>query len=365
MNKRLKLLVIIPLTLSLIAPSLARSKAVPPKALRDVPANHWAADEVRELYESGVMVGDPNGAFRGNTPITRYEMAIALSNLISNNNRELLEDREDLASLVNIMEQFQNELSAIDAKLSKISSELGIVYGTVGAVQEQSEEVSTKIDATGAEIAVIKGDVEKLKNRGLIYGTLIKGVANDANTAAKGIVYAAKKITNNDDKGKKDFNRTKEVDAEVIEQVVVPLPAKAAVETVTKTVKTVTEVEEPQEEAPVIEAEPEAEPAPVTPPVVETKKTVKKTTVETKVETKKVEEPKQVTPIQDTGTHSYVPRMQTPPLQRSAAPSYETAKAQAPSPKATKVEDSHEYHSSQELDGELIQEIHQTLQEMH
>ncbi len=365
MKNRLSLLVIIPLALSLMTPSLARSKAYPPKSLRDVPANHWAADEVQELYESNVMVGDPNGAFRGNTPITRYEMAVALSNLISNNNRELLEDREDLASLVNIMEQFQNELSAIDAKLSKISSELGIVYGTVGAVQEQSEEVSTKIDATGAEIAVIKGDVEKLKNRGLIYGTIIKGVANDANTAAKGIVYAAKKITNNDDKHRKVLDSSKEVDAEVIESVVVPLPAKAAVETVTKTVtKTVVEDEQPVEETPVLEPV-EITPIVETPaPVVESKKTVKKTTVETKVETKKVE-PAPVAAPSDTGTHSYVPRMQTPPLQRSTAPSYEAPKSAAPSPKATKVEESHEYHSSQELDGELIQEIHQTLQEMH
>jgi|GEM_PF-2582488 len=341
MNKATSLLVIIPLALSLASPSFARSKPLPPKALKDVPANHWARGYVEELYESGVMVGDPTGAFRGASAITRYEMAVALATLISNNNRELLEDREDLASLVGIMEQFQNELTILDAKLTKISNDIGSITGTVGEVQEQSEEVATKIEATGDELAAIRTDVNALKNRGLVFGTVLKGAANDIRSVGKGAAYVAKKATK---RGVKEDDATKEVDAEVIEQVVVPKPAaKPVVEEVLEPVEE--EVEE-EVKQPVIE-----EPKPV-PVKVEAARPVKKA----EEPKPKLEEAKPV--IQDTA-RSYVPKMQAPVIQ-----SYEAPKPQAPSPK-TIVQEEHNHYDSQELDGELIQEIHQTLQEMH
>ncbi len=345
----MRLVLIITLILSASAPVLARPKAQPPKALKDVPKTHWASDAVQDLYESGVMVGDPTGAFRGGSAMTRYEMAVALSSLINNYNKELLEDREDLASLVNIMEQFQNELSALNQKLNQINQSLGIVTTTVDVVQGQSEEVAAKVDETGAELAVIKQDITKLQNRGLIYGTLIKGTANDIKSVGKGAAYVAKKIG---DRKPKETSSTKEVEAEVIEQVVVPKPAQT--QAIPNT------VEEPQaEEADVILSEAkdpshEEESEEIIEPVKP-------------VEVKKQEEPKkkveEVKPaLQDTGRHSYVPKMQANPAQ----PSYESPKAQAPAPKAmTKEEDHHSHEYSHELDGELIQEIHQTLQEMH
>ncbi len=342
----MRLVLIITLLLSASAPVLARSKAQPPKALKDVPKTHWASGAVQDLYDSGVMVGDPTGAFRGGSAMTRYEMAVALSSLINNYNKELLEDREDLASLVNIMEQFQNELSALNQKLNQINQSLGIVTTTVDVVQGQSEEVAAKVDETGAELAVIKKDITKLQNRGLIYGTIIKGTANDIKSVGKGAAYVAKKIS--EPRKPRETSSTKEVEAEVIEQVVVPKPAQQVVETA------------PAEEEEVEEEE-------ITTTTTTTKTTTTEEDEEPVVEIKKVVEVKkeEVAPkpaLQDTGRHSYVPKMQANPAQ----PSYESPKTQAPAPKAmTKEEEHHSHEYSRELDGELIQEIHQTLQEMH
>lgn len=336
----MRLLLIITLVLTTSNVVLARSKAQPPKALKDVPKTHWASDAVQDLYDSGVMVGDPTGAFRGNTPITRYEMAVALSSLINNYNKELLEDREDLASLVNIMEQFQNELSALNQKITTLSQEIGSMTGTVNVVQEQSEEIAAQVDETGAQLAVIKQDVDKLKNRGLIYGTIIKGTANDIKSVGKGAAYVAKKITER--KPKEEDKASKEVEAEVLKQVIVPKPAQPVVEE---------PVQEPSVQEEVIEEEPVV--APVVAPVVETKKAVAPVVVP----------PAHKEPVlQDSARHSYVPKMQASPV---AAETTKSSAPPAPKPinKTTDSHHSHEY--SQELDGELIQEIHQTLQEMH
>lgn len=48
---------------------------------KDVPDDHWAASAVYDLVKLGVTKGYPDGTFRGNKPITRYETAILISKL--------------------------------------------------------------------------------------------------------------------------------------------------------------------------------------------------------------------------------------------------------------------------------------------
>jgi hypothetical protein len=45
----------------------------------DVPLDHWAYDAVGQLAEAGLMVGYPDGQFKGKHSLTRYEFATAIS----------------------------------------------------------------------------------------------------------------------------------------------------------------------------------------------------------------------------------------------------------------------------------------------
>jgi hypothetical protein len=58
----------------------------PPKTTRrgyqDVQDDHWAFDAVNELSARGAFHGYPNGTFRGNWPVTRYEVAVALQRFL-------------------------------------------------------------------------------------------------------------------------------------------------------------------------------------------------------------------------------------------------------------------------------------------
>jgi len=56
--------------------------------LKDVPGGHWASEAVYELVRMGVTTGYPDGTFRGNNAISRYEMAAFLSKLARSFNRE-------------------------------------------------------------------------------------------------------------------------------------------------------------------------------------------------------------------------------------------------------------------------------------
>lgn len=68
---------------SVVILMLAAIMAVSPAVLafETIPAGHWAAQAVEDLNKEGVLVGYPDGSFRGANAATRYELAIALRRL--------------------------------------------------------------------------------------------------------------------------------------------------------------------------------------------------------------------------------------------------------------------------------------------
>ncbi|HHW13869.1 MAG TPA: S-layer homology domain-containing protein, partial [Firmicutes bacterium] len=53
-------------------------------AFSDAPAaDHWASGAVEELGRQGILIGYPDGTFRGDRAATRYELAMALSRLFA------------------------------------------------------------------------------------------------------------------------------------------------------------------------------------------------------------------------------------------------------------------------------------------
>jgi len=48
----------------------------------DIPSDHWAAEFVARVKALGLMQGYADGTFRGNQPVTRYELAAILARLI-------------------------------------------------------------------------------------------------------------------------------------------------------------------------------------------------------------------------------------------------------------------------------------------
>lgn len=48
------------------------------QVFKDVPETHWAAEAVQYLAENKIIQGYPDGKFRGDQPVTRYELAVLL-----------------------------------------------------------------------------------------------------------------------------------------------------------------------------------------------------------------------------------------------------------------------------------------------
>jgi len=77
--KKLALVSMIVVSLFLVAAPLFAANPA-----ETVPFDHWAYDAVQQLVDKGVIIGYPDGTFRGDRAMTRYEFAMAISRLIDN-----------------------------------------------------------------------------------------------------------------------------------------------------------------------------------------------------------------------------------------------------------------------------------------
>ena len=62
--------------MALLAPALHAAD------FSDVPKDHWASEYVQALADEGIVKGYPDGTFRGDKPITRYELAAVLASFV-------------------------------------------------------------------------------------------------------------------------------------------------------------------------------------------------------------------------------------------------------------------------------------------
>src|SRR5574337_1757332 len=64
------------LMFALVAPAFAQPFA-------DTPTNHWAYDAIAELAAKGIIEGYPDGTFKGDRAMTRYEMAMVVARILA------------------------------------------------------------------------------------------------------------------------------------------------------------------------------------------------------------------------------------------------------------------------------------------
>jgi hypothetical protein len=75
---RLALTIVVLVSL-LAVPAFAQSSPA-----ETVPFDHWAYDAVQQVVDAGVIIGYPDGTFKGDRAMTRYEFAAAISRLLAN-----------------------------------------------------------------------------------------------------------------------------------------------------------------------------------------------------------------------------------------------------------------------------------------
>lgn len=122
----------------------------------DVPWDHWAYDAVASLAEKGIIVGYPDGTFKGARPLTRYEFACALRNAIERLEAEIGVPA-DVESLKRAIEDLRARVEALERGAPGVPADLA---NRVAALEQQLAAAATK-----EELAAVRNEVAALRQQ--------------------------------------------------------------------------------------------------------------------------------------------------------------------------------------------------------
>jgi hypothetical protein len=140
--------------------------------LADVPANHWAYQYIQSLAADGVIEGYPDGAFKGDRPLTRYEMAAIVARAVAKLqagqvNGATLASKTDLEKLQKLVDALKDELDALGVRVTSLEDSLGALerktklaqslslHGTIApnvTFRQRSTLPRTIVNGTGADV---------------------------------------------------------------------------------------------------------------------------------------------------------------------------------------------------------------------
>lgn len=95
---------------------------------RDVPRDHWSVKAIESLVEAGLIEGFPDGTFKGNKVITRYDLAIHVARVLA----KLDELRrsgagvspEDAVTVSRLTNEYKAELDLLGVKVDRLEKRL-------------------------------------------------------------------------------------------------------------------------------------------------------------------------------------------------------------------------------------------------
>ena len=90
-----------------------------PANFSDVPAGHWAKDAVDFITQRGLIQGFPDGTFRGNENLTRYQAALIFYRLLQSGQLSQMSG-PDLQTVVNGMQEVATELATISGRVDAL-----------------------------------------------------------------------------------------------------------------------------------------------------------------------------------------------------------------------------------------------------
>jgi len=163
------------LALSLVIPAGAQTA---PDSFKDVPSDHWAYQAVEALRSKGVLIGYPDGFYRGKRTLTRYEFAVALKRALDQV-QTIKGDKgdtgpagaagatgpageagpagiqgpsgvapEELAAIKKLADEFKSELASIGVNVNAVNAKIDKVSKDLAALKAKLDK-APKISGTG------------------------------------------------------------------------------------------------------------------------------------------------------------------------------------------------------------------------
>ena len=144
----------------------------------DVSASDWAYQAVADLSDQGIVEGYPDGTFKGQTNITRYEMAQIIARLMAKEDQYNAEQRATIDKLAG---EYADELDTLGVRVSNLEKKVGNISWSGDARMQYQDHGDFGEDSWGARARInVSGQVnDKVTVEGrLVAESDLKG--NDA-----------------------------------------------------------------------------------------------------------------------------------------------------------------------------------------
>lgn len=165
MKRSTKLALSFVLAAGAVAPAFAQDN------FPDVPANHWAYEALARMKRDGLLVGYPDGLYRGGRPASRYELAVAMHAVYTN---------------------LKNITDGLDAQIQALKGQGG------GVTQADLAALRDAIAALQADMAAMKGygdDIAALKRAAVTFDRELKSLGVDVEAMKRDLGDLASRVS--------------------------------------------------------------------------------------------------------------------------------------------------------------------------
>ena len=135
------------LAIAAVAALTAGVSAYAANPFSDVSTSDWAYQAVSELSEQGIVEGYPDGTFKGERNITRYELAQIIARLMANEDQYNAEQR---AMIDQLASEYADELDTLGVRVGNLESKVGNISWSGDAymkwAQGYSDDAAKTVD---------------------------------------------------------------------------------------------------------------------------------------------------------------------------------------------------------------------------
>ena len=145
------------LALAAVAALTAGVSAYAANPFSDVTPSDWAYQAVVDLSEQGVVEGYPDGTFKGERNITRYEMAQIIARMLAKEDQLNAEQRATLDKLAG---EYADELANLGVRVSNLEKKVGNLYWSGDARMRYQDKNLDQKDGWNGRIRInVRGQV--------------------------------------------------------------------------------------------------------------------------------------------------------------------------------------------------------------
>ena len=144
------------LALAAVAALTAGVSAYAANPFSDVSTDDWAYQAVSDLSDQGVVEGYPDGTFKGERNMTRYELAQIIARLMA---KEDQLNAEQQATLDKLAGEYADELANLGVRVSNLEKKVGNLYWSGDARMRYQDQGNDKSSWNGRMRINVKGQV--------------------------------------------------------------------------------------------------------------------------------------------------------------------------------------------------------------